>query len=290
LVLDRITLHVPDRQFIELAESAGYDAISLWTNVSGPEFSIDAMRVGTPAFKEIKSILRYSAVRVVGAEFIEIGDYAATEDDRVAIESAATIGAKFITATFIQPIEVERAAARIAERADIAAGFGLDISIEFMAEPIAKGMCTLAKASRVVGMSGRPNIGITADMLHLSRCGTTLDDVLAVPQAHFRYIQLCDGPAFMPAEQQTREAGYARQLPGDGEFTIQSFLAQLPTDIPVGLECPDACADPEALARKALARGRALLDERDRAKAVPRATDFGEVQIWADGDGLPTPD
>jgi len=259
IVLDRITLHVPDFEFIEIAADAGYTSVSLWTLMSNPEIGIEAVLKGTPFFREITSALRANGLAVAGCEFLPIADTAPTPEERLAIETCAELGASFITATFFDDIDEEVASRRLAERADIAAAFGIDLTIEFMAPAIARGVCSLAAASRIAAGTGRPNVGVTADMLHLTRCGVTPEELDRVPPGLIRYIQLCDGPPTMPEERQLHEAGFARQIPGEGSFRIIDYLSRLPHDIPVGLECPDVARPPAMLAAEALRVGRRYL-------------------------------
>jgi len=259
LVLDRISLHIPDLAFIELAAEAGFAAISLWTGSDLPELRISAFHKGTPAIAEISAALRQNGLTVAGCEFLPFTDADPVRLDWMAIEAAAELGAHFITAVCYAPMDEPTAARRLAQRADIAAGFGMDLTIEFMAPTLGSGICSVAAADRIVTLAQRPNIGITADMLHLTRCGVTPAEIASVQPERFRYIQLCDGPLHMPPERQVEEAGARRQLPGAGAFRIGEYLQVLPRDLPVGMECPDVDIALEILAGRAFAAGQACL-------------------------------
>lgn len=48
--------------------------------------------------------------------------------------------------------------------------------------------------------SGRNNVGILLDALHLSRSGDSPQAVDAIPADLITYIQLCDAPDTLPAD------------------------------------------------------------------------------------------
>lgn len=262
LVLDRISLHIPDLAFLELAAKAGFAAVTLWTGSDLPELRISAFHKGTPAFAEITAALRQNGLAVTGCEFLPFTDADPVKLDWTAIEAAAELGAQFITAVCYAPMDEPTAAHRLAQRADIAAGFGVDLTIEFMAPGLGSGICSVTEADRIITLTERPNIGITADMLHLTRCGVTPTELASVRPGRFRYIQLCDGPLYMPPGRQIEEAGARRLLPGAGAFQICEYLQVLPRDVPVGMECPNVDIAPEILASRAFAAGQACLSAR----------------------------
>ena len=72
--------------------------------------------------------------------------------------------------------------------------------------------------------------------------------------ALFRYAQICDASAMMPAPDDApsliREARTGRLLPGDGALPLAELVAALPVGVPLAIEAPcRATAELPALER-----------------------------------------
>lgn len=261
IILDAIT--VPDvstLELIRLASVNGYGGVSLWVHAPVDTLPIPIMRAGSKEIHEARSALDDAGLIANGVEVFDISGSASRDDVRHALEAAAELGAKTATAVCFLPLEAGELAERLAAMAEDAAANDQWISIEFMAPALAGELNSLPRAVEIMELTGMPNVGITMDMLHLTRTGATLDQIEAVPAERIRYVQLCDGPATMAPADQLAEAGFGRQYPGEGDFAIREMLAALPDGKPVGLEIPRSGLDPEDIARDAMRAARDFLD------------------------------
>jgi sugar phosphate isomerase/epimerase len=239
LILDHITVaSLRCTDLIECSARAGFDGVSLWVAGPDPNLKIEIIEFGTSHFAEVKATLKANDQFVNGVECFGITGAAPTDANRRQLETAAEIGASMATILFFTQLPQPRNVEFLVEWADMAAGFGLDLTIEYMSANLAGGMNSLAQTIETISLVDRPNLGLTIDMLHLTRTATTPDEVAAVRPELIKYIQLCDGPVTMPADRQIDEAGYNRLFPDEGEFTIDSYLSRLPKNVPVGVEVP----------------------------------------------------
>ena len=93
-----------------------------------------------------------------------------------------------------------------------------------------------------------------------------------MPASRFRYAQLCDAPAAIPATQEAvlAEARSARRFPGDGELDLVSLVRALPPGIPVALALAKT-VDALERARRAIAGVRRVLESAGLDRADARA-------------------
>jgi hypothetical protein len=73
--------------------------------------------------------------------------------------------------------------------------------------------------------------------LHLSRSGSSIEDVEAMPIELFPYLQICDAPAERPTDfgGLLDEALNGRLCPGEGSLPIVELLQAVP-DVPLSFE------------------------------------------------------
>ena len=92
-------------------------------------------------------------------------------------------------------------------------------------------------AAEIVGTSGASNGGVLIDNLHLSRSGSSIDDVKAMPIELFPYLQICDAPAQRPTDFAglLDEALNGRLCPGEGSLPIVELLKAIPA-VPLSFE------------------------------------------------------
>jgi sugar phosphate isomerase/epimerase len=130
-------------------------------------------------------------------------------------------------------------ARNLAAVADIAAGQGIRIALEFI--PVST-IPDLASALAMIEAAGRPNIGLAIDALHLARSGGDPRDLATVPPERLLVVQLCDGPGAAPAtiEARYQEMRAGRLLPGEGAFDLAALLRAMPPDVEVEAEVPNA--------------------------------------------------
>jgi sugar phosphate isomerase/epimerase len=90
--------------------------------------------------------------------------------------------------------------------------------------------------AKAAALNGR----IMMDCLHLTRCGTRLDELREVEPRLINMLQLCDGAAEAPVgrEAMIHEARFRRLLPGDGAFDLEEIWGLLPEHIDVSVEAP----------------------------------------------------
>ena len=104
------------------------------------------------------------------------------------------------------------------------------------------GVRTLAHAAQIVAKSRRPNASVLVDALHFSRSGGIPAHIGQVDPALFRYAQICDASAEVPAPTDTpaliREARTGRLLPGEGALPLAELVAALPAGVPLAIEAP----------------------------------------------------
>lgn len=130
-------------------------------------------------------------------------------------------------------------ARNLAAAADLAAGHGMRIALEFI--PVST-IPDLATALGVVETAERPNIGLAIDALHLARSGGDPRDLATVPPERLLIVQLCDGPRAAPVtiEAKYQEMRAGRLLPGEGAFDLVALLRAMPPGVEVEAEIPNA--------------------------------------------------
>lgn len=155
-----------------------------------------------------------------------------------ALETGAELGAPHAN-ILCYDRDPARRAENLAELAELAAGYGISLAIEFY-PPSQVG--TLAAALHEIRRLGRPDVGVTADLLHIMRGGDARAGMAALSDRHIRIAQIADGPAEMAADRIEWEAGVQRLLPGEGVFDIRAFIAALDPRLPLSVEVPQQAA------------------------------------------------
>ena len=176
---------------------------------------------------------------------------------------AESVGARGVNAAEVLGGDwsVEQGAEAFARLCDRAAEHGLLVHLEWLAW---SRVPDLESALRIVELADRPNGGITVDMWHCARAGTSPAALHAVPGDRVLSIQLDDGP-LAPEDDLIHATLHDRLLPGEGAFDIAGYLQAL-MDIgaqaPVGVEVfSDTLheAGPAEAARRAAVATRAAL-------------------------------
>jgi len=146
---------------------------------------------------------------------------------------------------------------KLVELAELAASFGIGLAIEFYPPSQVR---TLAETLDEIARSGRSDVGVTLDLLHVMRGGEVGANMALLRDGHIRIGQIADGPATMPADKIEWEAGLQRLLPGEGSFDIAAFVRALDASVPLSVEVPQEAG---------IAAGVPVLD---RARAAVEAT------------------
>ena len=226
-------------ELVTVAAAAGFRTIGIRLTAT-PSVGIppyDILRDG-PILRETLLRLADTGVSVLDTEFLRF------EPDRPIgvpegfLEVSARGGAKYGLVMCAEPDE-GRTHERIGDISDRAAGYGLQVCLEFA---VYTGVRTLAHAAQIVAKSRRPNASVLVDALHFSRSGGIPAHIGQVDPALFRYAQICDASAEVPAPTDTpaliREARTGRLLPGEGALPLAELVAALPAGVPLAIEAP----------------------------------------------------
>ena len=258
-------LELTPPEMVTCAAQAGYSHVGirlLPATATEPQYDL----VGdAPLLREIERRLADTGLKVLDAEIFRLKPETRVADYEAVIATAARLGATELLVAGNDPDE-----ARLVESfgafCDLARGYGLRASLEFMPWTDAK---DLPQAARIAACSGRANAGVLIDAFHLSRSRSRIADIAAIPAARLHFMQLCDVPAAIPPTMDAilAEARAERLFPGEGGVDLLGLLRAMPRDIPISLEVPThtlaRSVDATERARRALAatkRVLALLD------------------------------
>jgi sugar phosphate isomerase/epimerase len=237
---------VPYAERLAAASKAGFAAISLW----GRDYR--AARAEGLTDHDLRSMLDDHGLVVAevdpawwwppGAADIRIDPRHDTEevfrfgeDELFAVADAVNARSCNAVDIFGGPWDTDAAAEAFAGLCQRAAEHGLLIHLEWLTW---SNIPDLATALQIVRLAAAPNGGLNVDAWHLTRSGTQLEELAAIPGDLILGIQLSDGPAV--AEENLVEATlHHRLLPGDGEFDLTGLLRTLAatgTTAPLGVE------------------------------------------------------
>jgi len=175
---------------------------------------------------------------------LEVASYAA------GLERAERLGSRVGNARFVDDDQA-RLVDNFARLTELAARHGVELSIEFTGFGDTG---ALGRALDVIRQAGRGKISI--DPLHVVRTGTPLEALRQLGPGMIGYVQFCDGRLDGTPDAYSREAGFDRMPPGEGEFPLVDLLGLIPPDMPISLEVPQ---EPDRL------RGVSVLDRCRRA-------------------------
>jgi sugar phosphate isomerase/epimerase len=256
LAVDHLTLlDVAPPDFVALAAEAGFGAVGLRIAPATAAESPWPMSPGSRMLAETVRRCRDSGLTVLDAEAIRLtaeADVAATEP---VLETAATLGARFVNAIGDDP-DPGRLSDRFGQLAAMAAPYGIRAVIEFMAY---KPLRTLDGALAIAARSGGG--GVLLDALHVQRCGTGIAQIAGMEPELVGYLQLCDAPLRPPGRDAVAEARTGRLLPGDGELPLTALLSAVPPGTPVAIEAPNRSLRGELTPQQFAARARQSLDQ-----------------------------
>jgi sugar phosphate isomerase/epimerase len=174
-------------------------------------------------------------LRIFDIEAVIVTSEPDIELQRQILDAGARLGAQNVLA-IVPDEDPARRTDNLGRLADLAAGFGLRVGLEFM--PF-RAIRSLPDALKVVNGLKHPNLAIVVDALHLSRSGGSPRDLAGLPPELLAYVQLCDAPATAPAfDELPQESRADRLLPGAGELWLPGLLAALPEDCPITVETP----------------------------------------------------
>lgn len=220
-------LDAAPEEAIDAAAAAGLDALGLRFEE----------RPGDAVLSRLRERIDAAGLRVLDVEVVRLTPDTSAADVDWLVDTAGALGARFVL-TVSHDDDRDRTRRELERLCDRAAPLGVAIGLEFMAFT---SIGRLAEAHDVVVATGRPNIGVLVDVLHLARSGGTPADLAGPAGARIGYVQLCDGPAAATEGPGALvdEARHHRLMPGEGELPLLDVLAALGDrfeDIPVSVE------------------------------------------------------
>lgn len=252
-------LELTPPEMVSCAAEAGYSHVGIRLLPATPTEPQHDLVGDTPLLREVLRRLADTGIQVLDAEIFRLKPETRVADFDAAMATAARLGARELLVAGNDPDEA-RLTASFAAFCDLAARHGLGANLEFMPWTDAR---DLSQAARIVGQAGRANGGVLIDAFHLSRSGSRVEQIAALPPARLRYLQLCDVPAAIPPTLDAilAEARAERRFPGDGGLDLAGLLRAVPRHLPLSLEIPN----------QALARSLAATERARRALLATRA-------------------
>lgn len=251
----------PPVENVKVAAACGYDMASLRL-IAPHGLELAHPIVGNPALiREIRSVAADSGISFYDGEVFTLLPETDVETWLPIIETAGEFRMPVMQIT-CEDTDLSRAGDKLGRIADAAAQHDIKMAIEFMRW---RSTATIHDAARLAAASGRGNVGLLIDALHLSRSGGSPADVAALPEGLAVYLQLCDAPAQQPTDNAgcIAEARTARMFPGEGELWLKELMAALPSDVVISVETPhkgDSALSFTERAEKGMAAARRFLD------------------------------
>ncbi len=246
---------------VRLAGRLGYGAVGLRILPSAPGGGFSPLIEDRAMLREAVAACSETGVGVLDVEIVRL-----EPDFRVAafgrfLEVCGALGARAVLVASDDP-ERGRLVESYAAFCAAAAAYGLTADLEFMPWMAVR---NCREAAAIVDAAGQANGRVLVDALHVSRSGTTLDDVRGLGAGRVHYAQICDAPVGggWSTEEMIFTARQERMLPGDGGIDLEGLVRALPFGVPISVEVPSesgkAAHGVEAWCAMALARTRALL-------------------------------
>jgi sugar phosphate isomerase/epimerase len=190
----------------------------------------------TPLLREVERRLADTGVKVLDVEIFRLKPETRVTDYEAAIATAARLGASDLLVAGNDPDE-GRLVNSFGAFCDLAAGYGLSASIEFMPWTDAR---DLVQAACIVAAADRDNGGVLIDPFHFSRSRSRVEDIATIPPQRLHFMQFCDVPAAIPPTMDAilAEARSERLFPGEGGVDLLSLLRAMPRDVPLSVEVP----------------------------------------------------
>lgn len=239
MTLSYLTLqHLLPPDFVSVAHQSGYQGISVRLIPASPPGEEQLPMFGSsPLLAETIARLDDTGIYIHDIEVLRIGetvDMAALE--RV-METAVRLRARNLDVIAQDPVE-ERLAENLARVAALTASYGVRTCLESMVYMATK---TMAQAARVIALTGRDDIGIIVDALHLDRAGDSPEDVCRLAPGQIACVQLCDAgprPDATDTAALLRESREDRMVPGEGILPLRELIRLAPSTVPISLEVP----------------------------------------------------
>ena len=218
-----VQIDVAPPDMVTVAHDAGWPAVGIW---------FDGKTWTDSTSREVRQRLDSTGVVALDIEPI-IPSEDGNDFAEQLIEAAAVIGARHILFTS-RLKDQARTTDRYQQVCEMALPHGIKVVCEFL--PIFP-LNTLSMAAEIAATANVTNGGVLIDNLHLSRSGSSIEEVRAMPTELFPYLQICDAPAERPADfgALLDEALNGRLCPGEGSLPITELLRAVPA-VPLSFE------------------------------------------------------
>jgi sugar phosphate isomerase/epimerase len=260
-------LTLPDvgaRELIDIAARTGFDYLGMVLHQPSPEMPVDPIVRDLSQRREAAAAMKAQGVELCTIECFNLTPDSNPKDFSAGLACGHELGARNATAIVWENSNRADVLAKLGRLCDMARELDIRVNVEFFA--FCQSIRCLDDAIALVRDSGRENIGIQMDILHLMRTGSTIDDIRRLDPALIGATQISDGPLVTAPKKLHEEAGGNRAIPGEGEFPIKAFLDIVPPGIAVGIEVPQVAligkVAPEERARRLLTATRRLLESR----------------------------
>jgi sugar phosphate isomerase/epimerase len=231
-------LTCPPPELTYIAAAAGYDFVSPRIIMTGTSNEIGYnydLTQDSALYRYTKKALSETGLKIHDIELVRITDTFNPKTLIPTFEIAAELGVRHVLSS-IWTTNHALAAERFEELCDIALGYGLLISLEFVTWA---DITNLREALTILRLSNRKNARLMVDLLHAHRSGVTPDELAAVPAELFGFVHLCDAPREIPTTKEGLiQTGRAERLyVGEGGLDILGYLNALPA-VPYSIEIP----------------------------------------------------
>lgn len=232
--------HLDPFEMVRVAGTGGFRAsgIRLTGHRPGDAWPFDPADRGH--IDRMLAVMRDANVQLVNACTYRFTADTDPADYAPVLEACKALG---IGTLICNSFDAEEAAtvANLIAVADMAAPLGIRLAVEFI--PVSA-IRDLGQALRMVQATGRANVGLVIDALHLWRSGGTVADVATADPARLFAVQLCDGPLDAPPDLKAEMRG-GRLLPGVGAFDLAGLLAAMPDAAEIEAEVPNGGSSAE---------------------------------------------
>lgn len=236
LSLDHLTvIDASPLGLIEAAAAGGFQHVGL--RIVQPLAAAPVADVISDAAlqRELKAAAAATGVSIRLVESIWLGPDANPLALEPALATGAELGARFVLVAGNDP-DRARLTGNLERLAGLAQKYGLEIAFEFMPFTQVK---RYEDAAAIKQETGRNNVRLLVDALHLSRSGVDFRKLEPLSSSLVSYVHLCDAPGTIPPPDRLRdEARLDRYDIGDGELPLDEFLAAMPHDACLGIEIP----------------------------------------------------
>ena len=221
--------HAGFEERVAAAAGAGFDGIGL----NFPVYRRMLDEGWTP--ERVQAVLDDAGIRLLEIEALRIFD---TEGAGPVLDMVDTFQPLHVQviAPFEGEVPLGPAGERFAALCERVAPAGTRLAFEFL--PFTE-VRDVADALAIIEAAGNPwNGGLCVDSWHVFR-GTGLAQLDGLPPERVAVVQFDDGPMVPVLDDYLQDCIHNRQVPGEGEFDLVTFLRALPADVPLSVEVID---------------------------------------------------